>query len=80
MMMIDLGNHEYYHGGIDEWLQHLRSLGILPLHNSNLKIKKSNNPVAASATTQLCIAGVDDLFASKSGYFEVRLQVFLSIF
>lgn len=57
-MTLLLGNHEYIHGRVDDWLKFLRNCGIKPLHNENVKISINDS--------SLCLAGVDDLFAESS--------------
>lgn len=52
------GNHEYIHGGVDDWLQFLRNLGIIPLHNEHVRIRVNDS--------FLCVAGIDDLFAERA--------------
>jgi hypothetical protein len=49
------GNHEYYTGDVDAWMEELELLGVRVLHNSHVIIQHPKNP-----TAMLSIAGVDD--------------------
>uniref|UniRef100_A0A914WMA4 Calcineurin-like phosphoesterase domain-containing protein n=1 Tax=Plectus sambesii TaxID=2011161 RepID=A0A914WMA4_9BILA len=55
------GNHEYYHGSIDNWFTYLREIGVQPLHNEHKKIY-----VREDSKHYICLAGVDDLFAARA--------------
>uniref|UniRef100_A0A914WK93 Calcineurin-like phosphoesterase domain-containing protein n=1 Tax=Plectus sambesii TaxID=2011161 RepID=A0A914WK93_9BILA len=55
------GNHEYYHGNIDNWFTYLREIGVQPLHNEHKKIY-----VRKDSEHGICLAGVDDLTAAKA--------------
>lgn len=55
-----VGNHEYIHGGVDEWFSFLRESGITPLHNEHAIVSLNESSI--------CISGVDDLFAEQSRY------------
>ena len=59
--MIIAGNHEYYHGNIEEWFIHLKEIGVQPLHNDHKKIYPREG-----SERYLCLAGVDDLTAEKA--------------
>ncbi len=50
------GNHEYY-SGADEWIAHLRTLGIRVLRNERVELKEG-----------LDLAGVDDTSAHNHGH------------
>jgi len=51
------GNHEYYTGDVDEWLGWLNSIGIRPLRNERVTIRKGFD-----------LAGTDDLSARGNGH------------
>jgi len=51
------GNHEYYTGDVDEWLAWLKSIGIQPLRNERVTIRKGFD-----------LAGTDDLSAHGPGH------------
>ncbi|WAR11744.1 TMPPE-like protein [Mya arenaria] len=53
------GNHEYYTTDAENWLVKLKSLGVIPLHNINVKIS------ADKGQTGICLAGVDDPTADQ---------------
>lgn len=57
------GNHEYYTGDVDAWLEQLKELGIQPLHNSYALISSRTNH-----QDKIYLAGVDDIEASRLGY------------
>ncbi|XP_022790037.1 transmembrane protein with metallophosphoesterase domain-like [Stylophora pistillata] len=57
------GNHEYYTGDTDAWLEELKQLGIQPLHNSHVVISNKVSP-----EDKLYIAGVDDPDANRMKY------------
>lgn len=53
------GNHEYYHGNVDDWLGFFSShLNMTLLRNNHKKLYTSENDY-------LCMAGVDDYFTEK---------------
>lgn len=52
------GNHEYY-SGVDEWLAHLKTLGIRVLRNEHVAIRGKNG---------FDLAGVDDAHAASYGH------------
>ncbi len=52
------GNHEYY-SGADEWLAYLPSLGIRPLRNERVEIRREDHAID--------LAGVDDWTAHQFG-------------
>ncbi|MEI8257464.1 MAG: metallophosphoesterase, partial [Deltaproteobacteria bacterium] len=54
------GNHEYY-SGVDEWLAHLRTLGIRVLRNERVAI-------GGEGGEGFDLAGVDDLHAHRFGH------------
>lgn len=56
LLFCSKGNHEYYTGDVDGWLNELEYLGVTPLHNSHVLLTHPNNPQA-----KLCLAGVDDI-------------------
>ncbi|KAK7500305.1 hypothetical protein BaRGS_00008528 [Batillaria attramentaria] len=59
------GNHEYYTGDVDNWLQTLRvEINFHPLHNSNVKLI----PPDGKDTDAICLAGTDDPEAHLMGY------------
>ncbi|XP_067652028.1 transmembrane protein with metallophosphoesterase domain-like [Haliotis asinina] len=58
------GNHEYYTGDVDNWFSHLRGLGFIVLHNSNVRLPSEKLPT----NQQICLAGTDDIHALKIGY------------
>jgi predicted MPP superfamily phosphohydrolase len=51
------GNHEYY-SGADEWLEHLRTLGVRPLRNERVAIRGADG---------FDLGGVDDWTAHQFG-------------
>jgi len=51
------GNHEYYTGDVDEWLAWLTSIGIRPLRNERVTIRKGFD-----------LAGTDDFSARGNGH------------
>jgi predicted MPP superfamily phosphohydrolase len=53
------GNHEYFAGGADEWLEHLAELGWESLHNRHFVVERDGS--------RLVIAGVDDRTAHSTG-------------
>lgn len=53
------GNHEYYGGEGQGWLDHMRSLGWTDLHNRHIVVERGGD--------RLVIAGVDDRTAAGSG-------------
>ena len=55
-----VGNHEYYTGDTDAWLEELKQLVIQPLHNSHVVISNK-----ASPGDKLYLAGVDDPDADR---------------
>ncbi|MFO0672475.1 MAG: metallophosphoesterase [Polyangiaceae bacterium] len=54
------GNHEYY-SGVDEWIAHLRDIGVRVLRNERVRVR----PDAAGGGFDL--AGVDDAHAHQFG-------------
>ena len=58
--MVCLGNHEYFTGDAEAWLQELKKLGIQPLHNSYILISSTANP-----HDKIYLAGVDDIEADR---------------
>ena len=54
------GNHEYY-SGVDDWLAHLRTLGVRVLRNERLALREG------AAGGGLDLAGVDDHSAHQFG-------------
>ncbi|XP_046367031.2 transmembrane protein with metallophosphoesterase domain-like [Haliotis rufescens] len=58
------GNHEYYTGDVDNWFSHLRGLGFIVLHNSNVRLPSEKLPTKQ----QICLAGTDDIEALRIGY------------
>jgi predicted MPP superfamily phosphohydrolase len=54
------GNHEYFGGEAEGWLDHMRGLGWEPLHNRHIVVER--------AGARLVIAGVDDATAAGSGH------------
>ncbi len=57
---LSLGNHEYFTGDADAWLQELKQLGIEPLHNSHVLISSKDSP-----EDKIYLAGVDDIQAES---------------
>jgi uncharacterized protein len=53
------GNHEYYGGEGQGWLDHMRSLGWTDLHNRHIVVERQGD--------RLVVAGVDDRTAEGSG-------------
>jgi predicted MPP superfamily phosphohydrolase len=53
------GNHEYFGGEAQGWLEHMRDLGWEPLHNRHVVVERGGD--------QLVVAGVDDRTAAGSG-------------
>lgn len=51
------GNHEYYTGDVDEWLAWLASIGIRPLRNERILVRKGFE-----------LAGTDDYSAGRWGH------------
>jgi predicted MPP superfamily phosphohydrolase len=51
------GNHEYYTGDVDEWLQWLSGIGIRPLRNERVAIRDGFD-----------LAGTDDISARGNGH------------
>ena len=66
------GNHEYYHGHIDEWLRFLKSINIRSLRNTNYRVDKKGVHTGNIGQDRLCIAGVDDISAEKSGLLHLH--------
>lgn len=58
------GNHEYYTGEVEQWMEVLSKLGFQNLHNSNVKIQPSPEG------EWLCLMGTDDIQANKISYGE----------
>ncbi|KAK0425352.1 hypothetical protein QR680_009155 [Steinernema hermaphroditum] len=52
------GNHEYYHGDVNEWIDLFRK-------RANLTVLRNEARVLTSGHRSLCIAGVDDLYTEK---------------
>ncbi|CAJ0947798.1 unnamed protein product, partial [Mesorhabditis belari] len=52
------GNHEYFHGEVDEWFVWLKACNITVLHNENRRLDTGNG-------NSICIAGVDDYITLK---------------
>lgn len=54
------GNHEYFSGEAQGWLDHMRELGWEALHNRHLVVERDG--------ARLIVAGVDDRTAASSGH------------
>ncbi|CAJ0570781.1 unnamed protein product, partial [Mesorhabditis spiculigera] len=52
------GNHEYYHGNVEEWFTFLRGCNITVLHNENFRLTTGKGE-------SVCMAGIDDLITLK---------------
>ncbi|KAL4234599.1 hypothetical protein ACF0H5_006240 [Mactra antiquata] len=52
------GNHEYYTADVQNWFKRLESLGVIILHNSNVKLH-------GAGTDSVCLAGTDDLISNQ---------------
>ncbi|VDK27502.1 unnamed protein product [Gongylonema pulchrum] len=53
------GNHEYYHGDVDAWLNYFKSqLNFTVLHNSH-------RDLCTNSDDCLCVAGVDDFYTER---------------
>ncbi|CAJ0953954.1 unnamed protein product, partial [Mesorhabditis belari] len=52
------GNHEYYHGNVEEWFAFLESCNITILHNKNQRVQLASGG-------SLCVAGIDDLITLR---------------
>ncbi len=50
------GNHDYYYGNAEEWLDLLRTYDVRVLRNGNYDLNG------------ICLVGVDDISAEMSGY------------
>ncbi|CAJ0564735.1 unnamed protein product, partial [Mesorhabditis spiculigera] len=48
------GNHEYFHGNVDEWFEFLENCNITVLHNENKRFRTTEGDM-------VCMAGMDDL-------------------
>ncbi|XP_069757535.1 transmembrane protein with metallophosphoesterase domain isoform X2 [Narcine bancroftii] len=59
------GNHDYYSADVANWLVHLQSLNIRPLHNEHVKIYSPRGN-----KDWFCLAGVDDIEADMLQYPE----------
>jgi len=53
------GNHEYFGGSAQEWLDHMRHLGWQDLHNRHIVVERGGD--------RLVLAGVDDRIAGTAG-------------
>jgi predicted MPP superfamily phosphohydrolase len=53
------GNHEYFGGPAQGWLDHMQELGWEPLHNKHIVVERDG--------ARLVLAGVDDATAAGSG-------------
>jgi len=54
-----LGNHEYYTGDVDSWLQELPKLNVNPLVNERVCLL-SKEPQAGSCPGGFYLAGLED--------------------
>ena len=57
-LFLIIGNHDYYTGDVDNWIQHLPSINVKPLINERVCLLAQN---VETCENGLYIAGLEDI-------------------